>query len=121
MFQTVSNPWSILASVCRPAFRVGALLVMVALLTSATASAQVVVFAPHPDDEALFASGIIYQARQAGKTVKIVVATNGDCEDPAIGHARERETIAAMALLGVPASDVKIGRASCRERVSDTV
>ena len=114
MFQTVPNPWSLLASVCRPATRVAALLVMVALLGAASASAQVVVFAPHPDDEALFASGIIYQARQSGKTVKVVVATNGDCEDPTIGHTRERETIAAMALLGVPASDVIfLGYADC--------
>src|ERR1700759_4034688 len=64
---------------------------VVALLlaaTAAAASAQVVVFAPHPDDEALFASGVVYAALQSGKTVKVGVATNGDCEVAAIGHTR---------------------------------
>ena len=75
------------------------------LITQA-AYTQVVVFAPHPDDEALMASGIIHQAVQSGKTVKVVVATNGDCEEPAIGYLRERETVAAMERLGLAVQDV---------------
>lgn len=71
-----------------------------------SASAQTVVFAPHPDDEALFASGVIYNAVAAGKNVKVIVATNGDCEAPAIGHTRQLESVAAMARLGLPASSV---------------
>ena len=82
---------------------VAALLLMA---TAATASAQVVVFAPHPDDEALFASGIVYRAVQSGQNVTVVVATNGDCEVPTVGHTRELETIAAMGQLGLPASRV---------------
>ena len=51
------------------------------VLFSQTAFAQnktVVVFAPHPDDEALCCSGVIYAAKAAGNTVKVVVVTNGD-------------------------------------------
>lgn len=81
-------------------------LTLVTMLVSSRASAQVMIFAPHPDDEALATSGVIYQARQAGKTVKVVVATNGDCESPTIGHVREQETVAAMGLLGLAPSDV---------------
>ena len=79
---------------------------MLSGLTTQAAYAQVVVFAPHPDDEALIASGIVYRARQSGQTVKVVVATNGDCEEPTIGRVREQETIAAMERLGLTAQDV---------------
>lgn len=75
-------------------------------LTAQAAFAQVLVVAPHPDDEALFASGIIYQAKQAGKDVKIVVMTNGDCDAHDIGLTREQETITGMTRLGLAASDV---------------
>ncbi|MGE3509278.1 MAG: PIG-L family deacetylase [Vicinamibacterales bacterium] len=81
---------------------VGGLLAM----SGATARAQTVVFAPHPDDEALFASGAIYHALQAGKDVKVVIATNGDCEVPGIAHQRQLESVAAMGRLGLPSSSV---------------
>jgi LmbE family N-acetylglucosaminyl deacetylase len=71
-----------------------------------TADAQIVVFAPHPDDEALFAGGIVYQAVQSGQPVKVVMATNGDCKDPSLAHQRQNETIAAMGVLGLAPSDV---------------
>jgi LmbE family N-acetylglucosaminyl deacetylase len=81
------------------------ILVLSGLIIDA-AYAQVVVISPHPDDEALFASGIVYRAQQEGKTVKVVVVTNGDCEVPTIGHQREQETISAMELLDLPPDDV---------------
>src|SRR5688572_4548912 len=80
-----------------------ALLVMVAVETS---FAQVMVVAPHPDDEALFASGIIHSARLAGKNVKIVILTNGDCDSHDIGATRQQETITAMTRLGLDPNDV---------------
>lgn len=87
---------------------------LLALLAAPAAHAQVMVFAPHPDDEALATSGVIYQARQAGKTVKVVVATNGDCEAHGIGHTREQETVSAMGLLGLAPDDVIfLGYADC--------
>ena len=67
---------------------------------------SVLVIAAHPDDEALFASGIIYQAKQAGQNVKVVIMTNGDCDTHDIGLAREQESITAMTRLGLATSDV---------------
>ncbi len=67
----------------------------------------VLVVAPHPDDEALMSGGIISRARQAGDTVKVVVATNGDCKIATAGHAREIETMRAMRdVLGLGDDDV---------------
>ena len=73
---------------------------------AAAAHAQVLIVAPHPDDEALFASGIVYRAHQSGKDVKVVVATNGDCEVAGIGPIRQQESIAAMGVLGLTPADV---------------
>src|SRR5215212_7079847 len=41
-------------------------------------SADILVFAPHPDDESLGCAWIILQAVSAGKRVHIVLFTNGD-------------------------------------------
>jgi LmbE family N-acetylglucosaminyl deacetylase len=71
-----------------------------------TSFAQVMVIAPHPDDEALFASGIIHSAVLAGKNVKIVILTNGDCDSHDIGPTRQQETVTAMTRLGLSANDV---------------
>ena len=38
----------------------------------------ILVFAPHPDDEALMGAGIIKTALTNGDTVKVVVVCNGD-------------------------------------------
>jgi LmbE family N-acetylglucosaminyl deacetylase len=93
-------------SLRHPAIRLAALTVALSAVVTAAASAQVVVFAPHPDDEALIASGIIHRARQNGQTVKVVIATNGDCEDATIGHARQFESLGAMEELGLATQDV---------------
>jgi LmbE family N-acetylglucosaminyl deacetylase len=90
----------------RSALRVGATACGVLALAAQTAQAQVLIMAPHPDDEALMASGIVSQARQRGQTVKVVVATNGDCEVPTIGPVREQESVAAMGVLGLAPEDV---------------
>lgn len=39
---------------------------------------DLLVFAPHPDDETLGCAGILHQAIQAGKRVKVVLFTSGD-------------------------------------------
>jgi LmbE family N-acetylglucosaminyl deacetylase len=74
---------------------------------------DVIVFAAHPDDEALGCAGVIYEARKAGKDVKIVVMTNGDAlslnhplESIEYGLRRQGETVAAMAALGVAKDDI---------------
>ena len=51
------------------------------LLLPQTAVAQnktIVIFAPHPDDEALCCAGVIYAAEAQGDVVWVVVVTNGD-------------------------------------------
>jgi LmbE family N-acetylglucosaminyl deacetylase len=39
---------------------------------------DLMVFAPHPDDETLGCSGILHQALKRGERVKVVIFTNGD-------------------------------------------
>jgi LmbE family N-acetylglucosaminyl deacetylase len=84
---------------------------------------SVVVFAAHPDDEALGAGGLIHAAVLAGAHVHIVYFTNGDgylegvdfgfrtlLSTPArfiqYGQRRQREAVAAANRLGVRADDL---------------
>jgi LmbE family N-acetylglucosaminyl deacetylase len=90
---------------------------------SPDSSTRLLVLAPHPDDEALGAAGLIQRVRAKGGSVRVVLLTSGDGFPEGVevadgvahpgasdfrgyGVARERETVAAMALLGVPASQV---------------
>jgi LmbE family N-acetylglucosaminyl deacetylase len=85
------------------------------------AHADVVVFAPHPDDDVLGAGGVIQQAVAIGRSVVVVFMTNGDGYPEAAGQlankptfdlgrrdflllarARQRESMSAEAALGVP-------------------
>lgn len=59
------------------------------------------VLAPHPDDEALFGAEAIRRALRDGRAVSVIVMTNGDLGCERDGHLRERETVAAMAELGL--------------------
>ena len=83
------------------------------------ANGPVLVIASHPDDEALGAAGIVNRAVAQGRRVVVAVVSNGDdvsnpgiggeCEAPgtteagvaAHGLRRNRETLAAMGLLGL--------------------
>jgi len=84
---------------------------------------RVLIFAPHPDDEAIATGGVIQRALKAGAKVKIVCYTNGDNNELAfivyekritfkkrefihMGEVRRKETIAAMGSLGIPAQDI---------------
>ena len=73
--------------------------------TSAASAKKLVIFAPHPDDEALMASGIMYSALARGDTVTVVVMTNGDSGGPTpgttLGITREGETVTGMSTLGL--------------------
>ena len=79
---------------------------------------NLLVIAPHPDDEALGAAGLIQRVRAAGGSVRVVLMTSGDAFPEGVeaerhirrpgpkdyrdyGNLRERETIAAMEQLGV--------------------
>jgi LmbE family N-acetylglucosaminyl deacetylase len=50
---------------------------------------DVLVFAPHPDDEVIGAAGVLQQALAAGKSVRIVFATNGDAYPDAASAGRK--------------------------------
>lgn len=69
-------------------------------------SADVLVVAPHPDDETLMAAGVIARERAAGRRVAVAVITNGDLGCERDGFTREGETVAAMKRLGLREEDV---------------
>ena len=100
-----------------------ALAIILSLLAAAPvagATRGLLVFAPHPDDEALCCSGIIQQALAQGKAVNVVLITNGDgftnaaagltkkpaarlevADYLAISRFRQNQTLAATAILGL--------------------
>lgn len=69
-------------------------------------TAEILVVAPHPDDEALMAAGVIAREHAAGKRVVVAVVTNGDLSCERDGFRREAETVAAMKRLGLREEDV---------------
>ena len=81
-------------------------------------TSRIVVFAPHCDDETLGAGGLIQQAVAAGARLRVVLMTNGDgftlaaerqyhklwvrpADYLRFARLRQRETLAALRLLGV--------------------
>ncbi|MGH8733168.1 MAG: DUF7402 domain-containing protein, partial [Burkholderiales bacterium] len=62
--------------------------------------------APHPDDEALIASGTVAAAVAANHTVKIVVITNGDFAGVQTGLARQVESVNSAQVLGLTEPNV---------------
>jgi len=73
---------------------------------AATERREVVVVAPHPDDETLIAGGVLEAARTRAARVAVIVVTNGDFTCERDGHVREGETVAALAALGVAEEDI---------------
>jgi len=88
-------------------------------------TAEILIFAPHPDDETLACAGIIMQALREGKRIQVVVFTNGDGYRRAaarlfrkpgllvnssdvleLGRFRQAEGLAAMAILGLQPTSV---------------
>ncbi len=67
---------------------------------------DIVIVAPHPDDEVLMAGGVLAQAIQNGRTAAVLVVTNGDLTCLRDGARRMGETVEAMAALGVGESDL---------------
>ena len=82
---------------------IGALL---AILVPASAHAQVLIVSPHPDDDAITASGVVQRARQRGETVRIVYVTNGDYVGVSMGPIREGEAVNGQAALGAPENEL---------------
>lgn len=95
-------------------------------LTAAAAPGKddrIIVFAPHSDDETLACGGLLALAARNGARVRVVLITNGDGFRLAVGRAyktvrvtpvmcvrfayrRQRETLNALASLGVKANQV---------------
>ncbi len=62
---------------------------------------DVLVIAPHPDDEVLLAGGVMDRAIREGQRVAVIIVTNGDYSCERDGYLREAESVAALKSLGV--------------------
>src|SRR6185295_7529962 len=62
---------------------------------------NIMIFAPHPDDEALMTAGIIADGISRADTVTVVVMTNGDFRGVSMGYTRLQESVTAMGYLGL--------------------
>lgn len=88
-----------------------------------TPQTRLLVVAPHPDDEALGAAGLIQRVRRAGGHVRVVLLTSGDGFPEGVelaegvshprasdfrgyGRLREQETVSTLAGLGVARQDI---------------
>ena len=67
---------------------------------------ELLVIAPHPDDEVLLAAGAMARAVEQGQRVAVIIVTNGDYSCERDGYLREAESVAALKELGVKESDV---------------
>ncbi|MBX7097416.1 MAG: PIG-L family deacetylase [Myxococcaceae bacterium] len=67
---------------------------------------DLLVLAPHPDDEVLMAAGLLGRAVRDGKSVAVVLMTNGDYTCARDGLLRQQETIQAMRSLGVTEAQI---------------
>lgn len=59
------------------------------------------VVAPHPDDEALIASGVIQAALARHESVQVAMVTNGDFDCIHSGEVRQGESVSGMAAVGL--------------------
>ena len=94
-------------------------------VAASTGPADVVVFAPHPDDESIACAGVILTALADGQRVRVVFLTNGDGYPTAaaalrgkleaqlssedfieLARTRQREALAAASVLGLRAVDL---------------
>lgn len=83
---------------------------------------DILIFAPHPDDEAFGCAGLIYKTVQKNKSVKVIVVANGESSVEGtelyyghkpktqdyidIGYVRQKESISAMKVLGLSSENV---------------
>jgi LmbE family N-acetylglucosaminyl deacetylase len=67
----------------------------------------VLVVVAHPDDEAIGMAGVIAAARSNGRRVVVAIVTNGNAwGSREHGLRRDAESVAGLALLGVPRDDI---------------
>ena len=82
------------------------LIIFVALLLPWSAYANILIISPHPDDDVIIASGVIYRALQRGEPVKVVFMTNGDAGGIENGYNRQIEAVNAESRLGMIEDDI---------------
>ena len=82
------------------------LVLLIILFSTGLSNAKILVVAPHPDDDILLASGIVYRAVERGDDVRIVYMTNGDYTSVDMGYTRQEEAVTGQAYLGV--TEVKL-------------
>ena len=87
----------------RAALCVGLLLLLYA---GKVFAAGILVLAPHPDDDVLIAAGVVSNAHNQGKSVKIVYVTNGDINGTSQGYFREAEAVTGQSYLGTAENDL---------------
>jgi LmbE family N-acetylglucosaminyl deacetylase len=85
---------------------VAACLFTLICLASSPARADILVVAPHPDDDVITSAGVMLRARQNGETVRVMYMTNGDVNGTSAGLLRQGEAVAAESILGVAEGDM---------------
>lgn len=81
---------------------------------------NLMVLAPHPDDESLGCGGLIAMLTEAGKSVSVVFITSGSASHPnstshppeILAELRESEAIKACSAIGVPINHIHFIRAA---------
>jgi len=79
---------------------------LILLITCPCFAKNIVVFAPHPDDEVLMTAGIINCAVNDGDHIKVVIVTNGDPHTQQEGCIALQESINGLSALGLNSKDI---------------
>jgi LmbE family N-acetylglucosaminyl deacetylase len=120
----IAAVFSLLAAAALLAMQAPAVVAPPELALTVGPSTRLLVLAPHPDDEALGAAGLIRRVLGAGGSVRVIMMTSGDAFPEGVeaathvrrptardfryyGSLRERETLAGMEALGVRRSQVE--------------
>lgn len=67
---------------------------------------NVMVLAPHQDDEILGAGGLLQICRERGDYIRVLFATNGDYRGRDVARRRYHESREALSQLGIPESEI---------------
>ena len=73
---------------------------------SYASSGTILIVAPHPDDDLLYAAGVAATARANGQTVKVVYMTNGDLAGISLGLQRQGEAVLGQSIIGGSEQDL---------------
>ena len=75
--------------------------VFIGILVPVCAHADVLIVAPHPDDDVIAAAAVVQRALGRGEIVRVVYVTNGDYNGLSVAPIREGEAVNAQGALGV--------------------